>query len=195
MSLGMGDDARLEELVGLVQNGPRYRPIHAGLVRKIAMQELSKGRSLKEAVKETRNKLHQVGGAYQETSPDYPRLLAELSELPHALDELRPFCLDAMQAHASTRERLPYLAEFYTPLREILGEVHSIFDLACGLNPLALPWMPLAVGGEYSACDIYSDMVAFLNEFFRHAGIQGAASLCDLTAEVPSQPVELVLSA
>ncbi len=193
MSQGMMDEVRLEELVDLVQSGARYRQIHPGLVRKIAMQELSKGRSIKEAVKETRNKLHQVGGAYQEIPPDYSRLSAELNGLPHELEELRPFCMKAMQAHASTRERLPYLAEFYSPLREILGEVHSILDLACGLNPLALPWIPLAAGGEYSACDIYTDMVVFLNGFSRHAGVRGEARLCDLTAETPSQTVELAL--
>ena len=189
----MTDDARLEEVVSLVVSGARYRHIYPGLVRKIALQALSKGRSLKEAVKETRSKLHQVGGAYQETPPDYQRLLSELNELPNQLDALRPYCLKAMQAHASTRERLPYMADFYAPLREKLGEVHSILDLACGLNPLALPWMPLAAGGEYAACDIYSDMVAFLNVFFQHAAIHGQAGLCDLTVEVPSQAVDLVL--
>ena len=187
------DNDRLDEVVNLVLSGARYRQIHPGLVRKIANHELAKGRSLKEAVKGTRNRLHQVGGAYQETPPDYRRLLTELAGLPHELDALKPYCLNAMQAHVSTRERLPYLAEFYGPLREKLGEVHSILDLACGLNPLALPWIPLAAGGEYTACDIYSDMISFLNGFFQHSGINGKASLCDLTVEVPGQTVDLVL--
>ncbi len=187
------DDVRLDEVVSLVQSNARYRQISPSLVRKVAFQELSKGRSIKEAVKETRNKLHQVGGAYQEARPDFTRLLRQLAGSPRELNGLRPFCLDAMQFHASTRERLPYLEDFYTPLRQQLGEVSSILDLACGLNPLALPWMPLAAGGEYTACDIYSDMVEFLNGFFQYAGIRGKASVCDLTDEVPAQSVELVL--
>lgn len=187
------DEFLLDEVVSMVQNNARYRLISPSLVRKVAIQELSKGRSIKEAVKETRNKLHQVGGAYLEARPDYTRLLRQLEGSPRALDALRPFCLNSMQAHASTRERLPYLEDFYAPLRQQLGEVGSILDLACGLNPLALPWMPLAAGGEYTACDIYSDMVEFLNSFFQHAGICGKASVCDLTAELPGQTVELVL--
>ena len=98
-----------------------------------------------------------------------------------------------MQAHASTRERLPYLEEFYAPLRARIGPVGSILDLACGLNPLALPWLPLAPGGDYLACDIYADMAAFLNTFFNHAGVCGRAEVRDLTASLPAQPVELAL--
>lgn len=185
----------LDALVAAVQLGARYGQIHPGLVRRIAAQELAKGRSFKEAVKETRNKLHQVGGAYQESAPDYARLAMELDGLALADDPeaLPAFCRRAMLGHASTRERLPYLEEFYAPLRTHLGEVRSIVDLACGLNPLALPWLPLAAGGELWAYDIYADMAAFLNRFFARLGRNAHADLCDLTAGVPQQPAQLAL--
>jgi 16S rRNA (guanine(1405)-N(7))-methyltransferase len=190
----MTGDERLDELVAAVRAGAHYRQIDPGLVRRIARQELARGRSSKDAVKETRNKLHQVGGAYLETAPDYPRLTAELDGLPPADEEaLRSFSRRAMQFHTSTRERLPYLDEFYLPLREKLGPVQSILDLACGLNPLALPWLPLVPGGQYFACDIYADMVAFVNRFFSHCGVNGRAEVRDLTASLPEQPVELAL--
>jgi 16S rRNA (guanine(1405)-N(7))-methyltransferase len=189
----MPEPERLDELVQAVQAGARYRQIYAGLVRRIGAQELAKGRSFKEAVKETRNKLHQVGGAYQETTPDYTRLGLELDGLEDTPQALQDFCRRAMAAHASTRERLPYLEAFYAPLRERLGPVQSLMDLACGLNPLALPWLPLAEGGEVWAYDIYADMTAFLNRFFARAGYHGAAEVCDLTAGAPRRPVELAL--
>jgi len=189
----MTQDERLEAVIAAVLSGARYAHIHPGLVSRIAAQELAKGRSHKEAVKETRNKLHQVGGAYQATGPDYTRLSAALDPLPGDLEAMKPFCQKAMQAHASTRERLPYLEAFFAPLCQRLGPVGSILDLACGLNPLALAWMPLAPGGEYYACDIYSDMLDFLNRFFAHAGVNGKAGLCDLAEEVPVQPVKLAL--
>jgi 16S rRNA (guanine(1405)-N(7))-methyltransferase len=189
----MTEAERLEELIRAVLSGARYRQIDPGLVQRLGRLELAKGRSLKEAVKETRNKLHQVGGAYQETPPDYAGLAAELAVLPHNLDELRPFCQRAMQMHASTRERLPYLEEFYASLQARVGTVSSILDLACGLNPLALSWMPLAPGGEYLACDIYRDMTAFLDGFFSHCGVSGRAEVHDLTASLPAQAVDLAL--
>ena len=189
----MPDEALLDDLVRAVQAGARYRLIQPALVRRIGAQELAKGRSLKEAVKETRNKLHQVGGAYQEKTPDYARLGVEMESLPPGSREINEYCRRAMMAHASTQERIPYLEAYYGALREHLGEVSSIMDLACGLNALALPWMPLAHGGAYWACDIYADMIDFTNRFLAHEGIYGGAELCDLTAGVPQRAVQLAL--
>jgi len=189
----MAETQRLDDLVQAVQAGPRYRQIDPGLVRRIGAQELAKGRSFKDAVKETRNKLHQVGGAYQETTPDYTRLALELDGLDNSPEALQAFCRRALGAHASTRERLPYLEAFYAPLRERLGPVRSLMDLACGLNPLALPWLPLAADGELWAYDIYADMAVFLNRFFTQVGCHGSAAVCDLTAGVPQRPVQLAL--
>ncbi len=69
----------------------------------------------------------------------------------------------------------------------------SVLDLACGLNPLNLPWMPLAADVSYSACDIYTDMVDFLNRFFAHFQVQGSSFTCDLTQTIPQQPVQMAL--
>ena len=98
-----------------------------------------------------------------------------------------------MRHHASTRERLPILENFYATTLASLGSVHSVLDLACGLNPLALPWMPLAPDSRYYACDIYADMIAFLNGFFAQAGIRGQARVCDLVAGAPDEQVDLAL--
>jgi 16S rRNA (guanine(1405)-N(7))-methyltransferase len=85
------------------------------------------------------------------------------------------------------------LEEFYATTLASLGPLHSVLDLACGLNPLALPWMPLARDASYYACDIYADMIAFLNVFFALAGVQGQAWVCDLVAAAPAEPVDLAL--
>jgi len=71
--------------------------------------------------------------------------------------------------------------------------IRSVLDVACGLNPLAQPWMPLAPGAAYYACDIYADMIAFLNDYFRLTGVPGQAQVCDLVADPPRQPVDLAL--
>ena len=185
----------LEQIVAEVQASARYRSIHPGLVRRIAGQELAKGRKPKEAVKAVRNKLHQIGGAYQETPIDYAKLILELAQLPAQSSDpvLQAFCRRVMQQHASTRERLPILEKIFSQALAPLAPVQSLLDLACGLNPLALPWMPLAAEAPYYPCDIYSDQVDFLNHFFAHIGQPGKAELCDLTAEMPAQPVHLAL--
>lgn len=189
------NDPVLEKLVAEVQSSPKYRAIHPGLVRRIAAQELAKGRKPKEAIKAVRNKLHQVGGAYQEIPIDYTKLITEMETLPAQLDspELQTFCRRAMQQHASTRERLTILEQLFSQALAPLAPVQSLLDLACGLNPLALPWMPLAADAPYFACDIYSDQVDFLNRFLAHVGRPGHAELRDLTAELPAQPVQVAL--
>jgi 16S rRNA (guanine(1405)-N(7))-methyltransferase len=98
-----------------------------------------------------------------------------------------------MRHHASTRERLPILDSFYNTVFEALPPIASVLDVACGLNPLAIPWMPLAPGATYTACDLYADMIDFLNGFFRLAGIDGRAQVCDLISGPPRQRADLAL--
>lgn len=189
------NDPLLEEIIAEVRSAAKYRAIHPGLVRRIAAQELAKGRKVKETVKAVRNKLHQIGGAYQEAPIDYTKLSVELETLPASLEDpaLRAFCHRALQQHVSTRERLPILEQLFSQALAPLAPVTSLLDLACGLNPLALPWMPLAPDAPYYACDIYGDQVDFLNRFFAHVARPGKAGLCDLTAELPTQPVQVAL--
>lgn len=192
----MVEDNLLDELIKSVRAGARYKAISAELVRRVGAQELAKGRSFKEAVKATRNKLHQVGGAYQETPIPYERLLGELQTLPHEPRDpaLQAFCRRVMQFHTSTNERLPVLERFFIETLAEIGPVQSILDLACGLNPLARPWIPLAKGGQYFACDIYADMVAFANAFLVHTRQDGRAEVYDLVQEVPARPVQVALA-
>jgi len=191
----MSPTPTLDELVTQVRTGEKYRHISEDLIRRIAAQELPNRRSLKDAVKAVRNKLHQVGGAYQETLIDYAHFLRELEILPADLrhPDMQAFCLKAMRSHASTRERLPILETFFRETLAETGPVASVLDVACGLNPLALPWMPLAADAPYYACDIYNDQMEFLNRFLAHLGRPGRAELCDLTAELPMQPVQVAL--
>jgi len=192
----MVEDNLLDELIKSVREGARYKAISAELVRRVGAQELAKGRSFKEAVKATRNKLHQVGGAYQETPIPYERLLGELQTLPHEPRDpaLQAFCRRVMQFHTSTNERLPVLERFFNETLAEIGPVQSILDLACGLNPLARPWIPLVEGGQYFACDIYADMVAFANAFLVHTRQDGRAEVYDLVQEVPARSVQVALA-
>ena len=191
----MSEAVQIEELVSAVQQGARYRSISPALIRRIGAQELAKGRPWKEAVKATRNKLHQVGGAYQEQEPDYPTWRAELDKIDPIEEPelLRAFCRKVMQFHSSTRERLPELERFYTETLASLGPIQSILDMACGLNPLALPWLPLAQDGIYYGCDIYADMVEFLNCFLTKMKRSGAVEVRDLISSLPTQSVQLAL--
>ena len=185
----------LQKLIAAVISQEKYRSIFPSLVEKIASTELSKGRSFKESVKATHAKLHQVGSSYQEKGIDYPYWLQELRALPDPMvkESVQGFCRAMMQQHASTRERLPLLDGFYSTVLKKVQPIHSVLDMACGLNPLAIPWMPLASDSRYYASDIYRDLIDFLSIFFQYAGVQGKAELCDLSSTIPAAEVQLAL--
>jgi 16S rRNA (guanine(1405)-N(7))-methyltransferase len=216
MSRLSADD--ITELIASVRSSSKYAAISEAMIRSIGLRELAARRNLKAAIKATKNKLHQVAGAYLDARLPYDEWLALLgaavadgqrttddgrqtmddessanSKLKTQNSKLQQVCLTIMRHHASTRERLPILERFYATTLASLGEVRSVFDLACGLNPLALAWMPLAPDARYYACDIYTDMIAFLNGFFAQAGIHGHARICDLAAGVPDEQVDLAL--
>lgn len=185
----------LDRCVQAVRQSTKYGAIDEGLVQSLVKIELSKGLREKEAIKAVRSKLHQIGSAYQEKPIGYAQLIRQLDALPRDLanPEVRAFCQNTMNLHTSTRERLGFLEAFYRETLAGLGPIHSLLDLACGLNPLALPWVPLTKDARIEACDIYTDMVDFLNHFFAHAGLDGHAFPCDLTRQIPDRPVHLAL--
>lgn len=188
------DGDTMDRVLEAIGKSPKYGPVCDEVVRQIAEKELAKGLKMSQAVKAVKGKLHQIGGAYL-GGMDYARWLEALKHTgnPLDVDKLKKASRLIIQHHASTRERLPILDEFYAEALAGIGPVKSVIDTACGLNPLTIPWMPLAEGATYYAYDIYEDMIAFINGFFEVAGIDGHAEARDLTQFVPEQHVDLAL--
>ena len=187
--------AQLESLVESIIEGSKYRTVSAELIRNIGLRELTVRRTFKEAVKATKNKLHQIAGAYLDSRPQYATWIADLTAATNTNDEvlLRQTCLAMMRYHASTRERVSIVDTFYTTIFAGLPPIRSVLDLGCGLNPLALPWMRLDHDVTYYACDIYTDMMSFLNTFFQLIDITGDAQVCDLVTAPPTQKADVAL--
>ncbi len=177
----------LAALVEKVQAHKKYRHITPDLVRRLSQNALNHGLTGKDAMKTVRNKLHQVGGAYFRQNMDYDVWRQHLVNLPSDIssDEVKRFCRQKMETHASTAERLPILEDFFQTCLTHLTPITSVLDLACGLNPLAVPWMPLAEDAIYHACDIYLDMLGFLGDFFDKFALKGTAQACDLLHDLP----------
>jgi 16S rRNA (guanine(1405)-N(7))-methyltransferase len=169
-------EADLAQLVEAVRASAKYGAICQEFVEQVGRRELAKRRNLREAIKATKNKLHQVGGAYLQEETHYAAWLADLRSAQQPAN-LKALCRKIMGVHASTCERLPILDEFYAVTLAGLPPLRSVLDVACGLNPLAIPWLPLAQGATYQALDIYEDMMAFLEEFITLplAGVRGRA--------------------
>lgn len=172
----------------------RYRWVAATVVERLAADELSKARTLDDAVKRTKRRLHQVFGAYASPIP-YDRVLADMERATVAGDaeRIEALCRRTMQQHASTRERMPLLDRFYQAVFARTGPPASLLDLACGLNPLAVPWMGLPPDCRYRACDIDTRLAAFLARFLELAGVRAEVEVRDALGGLPDEPVDVAL--
>jgi 16S rRNA (guanine(1405)-N(7))-methyltransferase len=187
------NDSQLEHLVNQVRSSSKYERVNSLLVSRLCKEALVAGLSGKTAIKFVRNKLHQVGGAYFTRKADYRALIPSLEQCSTELfsAEIQGFSRQTMLHHASTAERLPIIETFYHTCLASISPIVSISDLACGLNPLALPWMPLADNFQYYACDIYEDMLELIAAFFDHCKVKGQVAPCDLIAKVPSKKTQV----
>ena len=186
-SVSQQPDHQLERVLETVFAARKYGSVHPGLARAIAAAELAKGRSLKEAVKATKNQLHQSATVYFRQNPDYDETVRQLQAVIGSIDcgrdayahsdneSVRPLLRRIMGAHASTYERLPLLDTIYGQIFQRLPPVNSALDVACGLHPLARPWMPLPPDLAYTAYDIFADQIDFINRFFGVMGYAGVA--------------------
>ncbi len=189
----MPEESQIADLVRKVQANSKYESIEKGLVERLSAESLAKGFRGKAAVKDVRSALHQVGGAYFRRKPNFEKLTTALNTLAEDLtsEEVKRFCREQMGGHASTAERLPIVEDFFITALAPIAPVTRVLDLACGLNPLAIPWMPLAEGYTYQACDIYLDMMHFLGAFLDHFSIQGEAFPCDIIDSLPDEPAQV----
>jgi len=184
---------QLDQLVRAVLKSPKYRNVCEDLIRNIGLRELSRQKSLKTAVKSTKNRLHQIGGAYFLKKPDYGFWLDRLKKAKGSGDItlFRKTCAEIMSYHYSTRERLSVLDQFYARIFSLLPPVRSIMDVACGFHPLSIPWMPMSEKVKYYAYDVYKDMISFLNEFMVINNTQGSAEVRDVVQHPPEINTDL----
>lgn len=183
----------LARLVAAVQTSAKYRAVAPSLIEAVGQDELAKGRRFKDAVKATKNKLHQVAGAYFPDRPPYDRWLADLSAVGTDPLRRRDVLRSIMAQHASTRERLSILDEFYATILGGLPPLRRVLDLACGLNPLAWLWLPLAADATYYACDIYQDQMDFLAAALTECDMPNQCRVCNVLDGPPPVKADLVL--
>src|SRR5947209_17580029 len=125
---------------------------------------MRKRHNTKEALKATKNKLHQVGGAYLDTREHYTLWLNELKvvTLSGNRQRLLDLCATMMTYNAPTRERIAILPTFYAQIFSQLPPIRRVLAIACCLTRMTLPLDQLAEeGAPYSPYDIYPSTVDF----------------------------------
>ncbi len=183
-----------KELAAEIAETKKAKYMDAGLIQQVLSRVLRSGKNKKEIVKDVKSKLYQVSGAFRNDNLDYSSLIAKLDSLTPETpnEEVKQICLELMQTHASTRERLAILDELYGEVFRDMPAPKRVCDLACGLNPLSIPWMKLDPECRYEAFDLFSDMSALLNSFFTRRGIDGEAKQANLLYGLPGGPYDLI---
>ena len=185
---------KVNAFIAKVKESPKYAQLDAPLVKQIASEELRNQKDEKTALKTTRTRLHRLAGAFITTKLDYTKWEDIFKDIPEDNQEARnEAAKQMMKLHVSTQERLPFLESFYQQALASIIPIHSVLDLACGLNPLAIPWMPLADDAIYYACDVVEPMLGFIQNYFEIINQNGEAFSSNLLTAIPSQKVELAI--
>ncbi len=184
----------VENIVANLREAKKYRHLADQTLERVARWALERHPSGRDATKAAKRKLHQVFAAYGQPN-DLDTLLGRVVSLPGSADKdaLRAGCLDLLRGHASTAERLPYLEQLYPALWSVTGVPNSVLDLACGYNPFTVPWMGLASGAQYRACDIDHRLTAAVNMFLQNQGRLPLAETRDILSDVPDGEADVGL--
>jgi 16S rRNA (guanine(1405)-N(7))-methyltransferase len=175
---------KLEAIENALAKSRRYAAVSPDTVRRVARKALLATRGdVGEAVKRTKRGLHEIHGAYLPPgAPNYDSLARSIRSAADSGDEekIKADLRSAMAVHASTRERIPYLGTFYQEIFARVPEPATIRDLACGLNPLATPWMPVGKPVTYLASDIDERMLDFVGQALTALGVAHRVEIIDL---------------
>lgn len=190
----MKEDETVEAVVSAVKESRKYAGAHEETIRTLAAEAVAQHKKPKLAVKAVRKRLHGIMAPYL-GDPDYETAAAQLTAAYQSGDEkqIRAACWHSLYAHLSTRERLPIMEQFYHQVFQVTGRPERILDVACGLNPLAFPWMGLPTTISYYAYDIHEPRITFLNQFFALQGLPLLARLQDVALHFPEEEGDVAL--
>lgn len=176
----------------LEQKKYRQMGIPKTTVEDIISREAKPGLNEKFILKNARKKMHHLVADYL-GDVDYD-LVADWLSFTYAQKNENSFkdtCRRILNLHASTRERLTHLENFYQTIFTACGMPESILDLACGLNPFAMPWMDLPDSTQYHAYDINSPRIDLINKFFRYEHRPLLGEIRDILVDPPQQRADM----
>ena len=189
------DETAVDTVVDAIKQSRKYRDTSEETIRQLAVEAVIEHKKPKPAEKAVRKRLHSIMAPYL-GDPDYAAARQLLTDSFSGGDEkvIRAACRDLMYTHLSTRERLPILDTFYRDIFAVTGPPRRLLDIACGLNPLAFPWMGLpAAGTDFIAYDIHEPRVDFLNHYFVLQGLPPHAYVKDVAVGAPTESGDVAL--
>lgn len=186
----MVDRTAVATLARELRGTRKYSGLADAALSRTAAWALERSDDRRAAGKLARRKLHQAYGAY------LPAAGMRAAEREAALlddEELEVACARVLACHASTRERMPFMRDFFASAFGELSGAVRVADLACGLTPFSIPWMPLAAGARYLAVDFDSRMELLARRLAPRLAVELEPRTADLVSEPPSVHVDVAL--
>ncbi|MDD5054213.1 MAG: hypothetical protein PHT91_01715 [Candidatus Nanoarchaeia archaeon] len=147
-------------------------------VKRIKSLLKKKGLANKELDKNLRKQFYEIHSNYYKNF-DYSKALLKLKES------------GSLSVHEKLLKkydsnRFIVINDLYDIIWKITGKPKILLDLACGLNPLTLPWMKLPNDCKYFCYDLEKNLINFLNDYFKIMKKKGCkAFLIDVLASPP----------
>ncbi len=160
-----------------LEKSAKYSCLNPDTLSRAAAWGLAHGRTNADAVKAAKRKLHQIYSAFLPAAARKKALkLASAVAEGEGAGRLEA-CMAILRLHASTAERIPHLGAIGRLIRSCLPDAGgTVLDLACGLNPFALPMLDLPADVVYLALDIDRDLALAADRFLKAFN---PASICE----------------
>lgn len=183
------NNSLVDKVVDEIAESKKYRQLNVckDTIKDLVIRSMQNKKREKDIVNDVRDKLHNIVANYL-GDLNYELELQNLTDATslNDLEQLKLACSKVMSCHTSTRERLPILDRMYQSIFEITGYPEVILDLACGIHPLAIPWMNLPfTNTRYFAYDIIPNRVAFLNDYLSLIGLKRTVFTQDILVDPP----------
>jgi 16S rRNA (guanine(1405)-N(7))-methyltransferase len=190
----MSQETDIDTIVAAIKQSKKYRDTSEETIRQLVVVALKNHKKPKQAIKAVRKRLHSIMAPYL-GDPDYEVASTALTAAFAIGDEeqIKQVCWDTLYSHLSTRERLPIMEDYYHEIFQVTGIPRTLLDIACGLNPLAFPWMNLPLTVQYYAYDIHEPRINFINHYFRLQSLPPLARNQDVALHFPKEKADVAL--
>jgi 16S rRNA (guanine(1405)-N(7))-methyltransferase len=147
---------------------------HPRLIQKIQENKnvnISRLKAYKCFIKDVKKTIYYQLRKYHQSPANESHLKQRLANVPvdhKKSDHLRTILTDLLASHVSSKERLPYIEEFYRQLFECINPPQTIVDIGCGLHPLSYPFDNSMALKAYFAIDKDVSAIDVLNLYAPH---------------------------
>ena len=174
----------IENIVQTVMTSKKYSNIIPETINRICNEESIKYKKDKDILRSSKKRLHIISESFFSISN-----ANKITSIKKCIDNDGHISTEMIEQllllHISTKERSSFYKEFYNDIFRVVGNVNSILDIACGLNPVAYVLSDnFDSRVRYEATDINLDNIELVNKILSlydlQAKIYGSDILCDI---------------